>query len=212
MLTFASAIRERKKLKGKESKIENKTEGGSVAHWQMRQNRSDFTADPPSSSLYLRVCEMALWSSALFMVQTHKEDQRQMKNSGFRGVFSLWKMAASQTWAVMAFLLALGSLSWLLSPLHHCFGWWDEMERWLRGSTYTPCMGWRHATDPVLSADWNWTELSSWHLFLFSFSFDIFQSLSVLKLLFRYFNLEFSSLKSAEKCRLTQAYILFTKP
>lgn len=30
---------------------------------------------------------MALWSSALFMVQTRKEDQRQMKNSEFRGVF-----------------------------------------------------------------------------------------------------------------------------
>lgn len=159
MLTCASALKERKKLRGRESKTENKSEGGSVAHWQMRQNRSDFTADPPSSSLYLCVCEMALRSSALFMVQTRKEDQRQMKNSEFRGVFSLWKMAASQTWAVMAFLRALDSLSWLLSPLHHGFGWWDEMERWLRSSAYTLCTGWRHTTNPVLSADWNWTEL-----------------------------------------------------
>lgn len=105
---------------------------------------------PPSP-----VCEMAFWSAALFMTQTHKEDQRRMKNSEFGGVFPLLNPAASQTWAVMASLRALSSLSWLSSPLHRHFGWREAMGSWLKGSAYTLLTAWRHATHGRGSADWN---------------------------------------------------------
>lgn len=137
----------------------------------------------------LSVCKMALRRSVLFMVQTHKEDQRRMKNSEFRGVFSFYKTAASQTWAVMAFLRALNSLSWLSRPFHQWFGWWDEMRGgWKASHTLST------QADVILQTTERWLKLAELSLS----SHLPFHSLSVFEISCKICKLKFSFLKWTE--------------
>lgn len=154
----------KEKKKARESKIRNKSEDGSVAYWQIRQNRSDFTA--------LFFCVSVRWPFGVLHYLWYRHIKRissEWKIQTFVVFSPFLKMAAIR--AVMAFLRALSSLSWLSSPLHHRFGWWDEMERWLKGSPYTFYTGWRHTTDQILSVDWNtlnWVYLLDFRFYFLS--------------------------------------------
>lgn len=118
-------------------------------------------------TLLLGVCEMVLWSSALFNVQTHEGDQQHGWKMQWH--FFLLKMTAAQTRAVMACLLGSPLAQLTLESITSPTGWWDEDERWLKGS-HTFCTSWRHEAGQILGSDWdslNWVYMLT--LFIVSY-------------------------------------------